>query len=727
MRGKLFFGAAAAALFIFTPVVSAQDADPAGDASTTARFSGEAVEGDISPAGDADWYRMRVERGQRYGFALDGLTDAQGATLDPMLAIYDGEGNQLAFNDDANESLNAALQFAPQQSGDVFIEARAFSAEAVGRYRLSASASAVPEDDVGNDVNTRARISAGRSADGVLEYEGDVDAYRLSARSGNRYRVTLVGAGASPLGDPLLRVVDRDGAEIAMNDDSDDSLNSALEFSVQSYGDVFIEARGYADSSAGGYTLSVTAERIPDDGLAAGRNTRGRISVGGEANGAIETPDDQDWYRIRLEGGQSYRFTLNGVGDNPLADPLLRVMNASGDEAALDDDGGDGLNSYLEFTAPATGTYFVAAQAFGEGSSGGYTLTARAGDVPADSSTDASLSADGDYREGVLAPAGDRDWFRIELADGQGLRIGVNSTESADALGDPYLVLYGPDGAELLRDDDGGDGLNAWAEYQASTAGPHYLEVRGFAEDASGRYAVTLTPGEVGDSADGAEYLQPGLEGRTSLIGSPGDVDWYVIETIEGRPYRFYLDGFDNGAGDALADPLLVLYDQSGQEVVRDDDGGIGFNAYLTFASPTGGPYFAAVSSYDGQSTGRYALRVSDTDVPGHIYTDELLDQAGDDRVSRIDMENDLDNYRVELEGGVTYVIEVRGHGERPLADPFLTIFDGENNRVSSDDDGGPGLDARLRFTPETSGSYFIQASGLGGSLGWYQVTIVRQ
>jgi len=722
MRGKLFFGAATAALLMFAPGALAQTGDQPGDTSTTARFSGEAVEGEIT-AGDVDWYRMSVQQGQRYSFALDGVTDAQGATLDPMIAIYDAAGNQLAFNDDANDSLNAAVSYAPQQSGDVFVEARAFSEDGAGRYRLSATAAVVPSDDAGNDTSTRARIAAGRTVNGEIEYEGDVDVYRLSARSGTRYSITLTGAGASALGDPLLRVLDSDGNELAVNDDDGESLNSALEFTPQSSGNVFVEARAFADAYAGGYALAVSSERAPSDGLSADRNTRGRLNVGGETTNVIDTPTDRDWYRIRLEAGQSYRFTLNSSGDNPLSDPLLRLSNAAGEEVATDDDSGGNLNSYLEFTAPTTGNYFLSAESFASGSAGGYTLAARAGDIPGDASTDASLSADGAYREGILSPAGDRDWFAITLAEGQGMRVGVNTVEGGDGLADPYLIIYGPDGAEVLRDDDGGDGLNAWSEFQAATGGVYHLEVRGFTDDAAGRYAVTLTTGEIGGSPDMAEYIAPGAEARIATIGAPGDVDWFVIEMIEGRPYRINLDGVEGG----LADPLLVLYDQTGQEIARDDDGGLGFNSYLTFVSPTGGPYFAAASAYDGQSTGQYSLRVTDTDVPGHVYTDEMLDQAGDERLGRIEIEGDADNFRVDLEGGVTYTIEVGGHGDRPLADPFLAIVNEENNRLTSDDDSGPGLDARVRFTPETSGSYLLQASGLGGSTGWYKISIARQ
>lgn len=721
MRGKLAFGAATAALLLFMPAALAQTADQAGDATSQARLSGSA-DGEFSPAGDADWYRFSVEQGQRYNFTLEGVVGSDGNAVDPMLSIYDAEGNQLAFNDDAGGTLNSALQYAPQQSGEVFVEARAFNAEATGAYRLAVTSAAIPPDNAGNDASTRGRIRSGQTVNGNIEYEGDVDWYRLSARTGQTYRIALAGAGEGGLSDSYLRVVDAQGNELAANDDSEGSLNSALEFTPQASGNVFIEASAFSNAYTGAYTLTVNGSAGPRDNLSADRNTRGRLTVGQSVDGVLDFNADRDWYRVRLQEGQSYRFTLNSVGDSPVGDPLVRIHNAQGEELGFDDDGGDGLNSYLEFTAPTTGNYFVDAGAFSEGP-GGYTLTARAGDVPNDATTDANLSADGDYREGVLAPAGDSDWYRVDLAEGQGLRVGLTSAET-DPLGDPYLVLHGPDGSEILRDDDGGEGLNAWFEYSAAAAGTHYIEARGFTEDAVGRYVLTLTPGEIGASPDTAEYLSPNSDGRSSTVGTNDDLDWYVLEMVEGRPYRIYLDG----AGDTpLADPFLTLYDSQGNSVVTDDDGGAGFNSYLSFVSPTGGPYFIGVSSFGSGSSGGYALRAVDTDVPGHVNTDEFLDQAADERLGRIEIGGDLDNYAVELEGGVRYTIEVSGAGEMPLADPFLSIVNTENQSVASDDDSGPGMDARLSFTPEATGAFFLQASGLGGSTGWYTIRIMRQ
>lgn len=727
MRASLLFGVAGAALMFMgaTGAARAQDADPPADNTTQARLE-ESVDGEISPAGDGDRYRLHVEQGMRYRINLDAVSAEEGEALDPTLTIYDHNGNQLAFNDDAGGSLNAALNYVPSSTTDVFVEARGFVDESVGRYQLRVEASTAPPDDAGNGVDTRSRITAGQPFAGALDYEGDVDWFRFRVRTGQRYRIALNGAdGDGSLNDPLLRLLDREGNEITSNDDSDGSLNSLLDYVPQRSGEVFIEAGGFGGEQTGRYTLSIIGEPLPIDAASANVYTRGRLALGQSVTSDLGFPSDSDWYRIRLTEGETYRFRLHSDGDPALADPLLRVRDARGEELAMDDDGGGGLNSNLEFTAPTSGNFFVEARGFGDDATGGYTLSAAAGDIPADASTDASLSADGDYRDGMLSPSGDRDWYRVDLTEGAAMRLSLSSTQGEDSLGDPLMVVYGPDGAEIARDDDGGDGLNSYLEVQAGAAGAYYVEARGFSDDATGRYALSLTAGEIGADANGAEAITPNGEGRSSVIGAAGDVDWFSVELVEGRPYRFYLDSAESGA---LADPMLTLYDSNGEQVAADDDGGRGLNSYITFASITGGVYYAAASAFgEGGGAGRYTLRVVDTDVPGNVNTDEQLDAASDQRMSRIDMPGDLDNYSVELEAGVTYEIEVGGTGDNPVADPFLAVLDSSGERVTSDDDSGDGFDARLRFTPESSGLFLIQASGLGGSTGWYQVTIARR
>lgn len=725
MRGKLWAGAAFVAMALAAPAVMAQQIDQPGDNTTTASLPiGQTVEGELNPAGDTDWFRLRVEQGQRYRITMESVAEGD-ATLDTLLVIYGADGEQIGFNDDAGGTLNSALFYTPSASGEIFVEARGFDPTATGAYRLRVEAAPAPADDYSADQRTRGRLAAGRPVSGTLETEGDVDWFRLSVRAGNVYRISLSGAADSenPVGDPLLRVLDRDGEQLAFNDDHTD-LNSYIEFTPAQSGEVFIEARAFADIYVGDYTLSVETGRLPPDNASANRGTRGRIALGGAVEASVEYPGDRDWYRIRLEEGQTYRFSLDASGDTPLGDPFLRIHSPTGEELGSDDDGGGNLNSLLEFTAPTTGTYYIEAAAFADASQGGYTLRARPGDVPGDATTDLTLNAQGDYREGVLSPGGDRDWYRVELTEGQAMRVGLSRVDGADPLGDPYLIIYNAEGQEVARDDDGGGELNSWLEFQAPTAGVYFIEARGFGDDERGRYAVSITAGEIGDNPDTGEPILPGAP-RFSTIGQPGDADWFVQELIEGRTYRIHVVGMEGEGG--LADPYLRILNPAGQEIASDDDGGTGMNSYLTFTPTAGGPYFFAVSSFGNQGTGRYGILLIDTDVPGHVYTDEALDAADDSRISRIEHPGDLDYYAVELQAGQTYEINVRAEGDNPLTDPYLTIFNGENQRVTADDDSGDGLDARLRFRPTVTGVYFLAASGVGGSTGTYQITIARR
>jgi hypothetical protein len=726
MRTKFWLGVTTAAMLSVGGGALAQEADPSGDATTAASVAPDApVEGAFDVEGDVDWYRMRVEAGLRYVLTLDSASTDEAVLVDPVLSVYGADGELLGVNDDSNGTFNSLLQFVPTVSGDVFVEAREFAGR-VGPYRLAVASSPMPADDFGNDPSTRGRATVGRDVTGTIEYAGDVDWFRFNARSGRRYTMTLTGAGEGGLNDPFLQVLGADGETLAVNDDAGDgTLNSLLQFTPQASGVVYIEARAFADAYEGGYVLRIEEERMPRDAIAAATNTRGRIAVGGSVTGTLDYEGDHDWHRIRLEGGESYRFTLrSGDGEGALGDPFLRVYGPDGSELASDDDSGGRLNSSIEFIAPTTGDYYLDAGAFAEGYTGGYILAAAPGDIPADASTDVSLSPDGDYRQGVLSPAGDRDWYRLDLAEGQSLRISLTGLASTvGALEDPYLVIYSAAGEALALDDDSGEGLNSWLEFQAPAAGPYYLEVRGFNEDASGGYLIEIAAGEIGATIDTADFIAPGGEGRISTINSADDVDWFAVDLVETRAYRFSVDGVDP---DALADPVLTLYNEEGEAVAMDDDGGPGLNAYLAFASPKGGRHYIGVSGYEG-ATGRYLLRVRDTEIPGNFSTDEYLDSNGDDRISAIDMPDETDFYIVMLEGGVAYTIEARPFGSNPMSNPALSLFDVNTQEVGSDDDSGPGRAARLRYTPEQSGPFAVQVRGVSGANGGYQVSIARE
>ena len=81
------------------------------------------------------------------------------------------------------------------------------------------------------------------------------------------------------------------------------------------------------------------------------------------------------------------------------------------------------------------------------------------------------------------------------------------------------------------------------------------------------------------------------------------------------------------------------------------------------------------------------------------------------------------DTVRIELHAGATYEFHLGGRGSsEALDDPVLFLWDLNGNRVATDDDGGAGLDALIRFTPQESGVYFIDV--LGWDTGDYELRV---
>lgn len=733
MRGRWINGVALAALFGLGAPALAQDLS--ADISTTGRIAaGQTAQGTIEQAGDTDWFQITLRGGQGYRFTLNADGEGETALADPYLRLLNADGREIGVNDDSGGTLNSRLDIEAPADGVYYLEAAGFGSSS-GAYVLGAIERDLPTDSVPADASTRSSITVGRPLMGSIDFDGDADWHRVTLQTGSIFRITLNSSGDTPLPDPYLRLLNADGQEVAANDDFE-GLNSGLDFVPTTTGVYYVEARNLMESGNGTYTINVTRQALPEDAVSSDTRTRGRLAPGGEVRGTLDFPRDTDWYRINLEGGETYRFSLESNGEPALGDPLLRLLNAQGEEVARDDDGGPGLNSALEFIAPARGVYYLEARGFMDDAVGGYVLRARQGDIPGNASTDVSIDAQGDYIEGQLNPAGDRDWYRLELGAGDTVRLRLMNA-GMQAVGDPLMAVYDSSGAEIARDDDSGGDLNSYLEFTAPSGGVFFVEARGFSDEAQGSYALQLQAGEIGDSAEGAESINPQGAPALSEINPADDSDWYVLQAVEGRAYRVFLDAVEGG--ETALDPMLRLYDANSTLISEDDDGGAGVNSYLSFVAPESNALFLAVSSYAGSSAGRYALRVVDTETPGNAATEEMLDSNDDARTNRIDMPGDKDWYAIEVVAGESYRISVDGTGDYPLADPMVAVLaypygfpghDGEEGAsqtpLASDDDSGRGRNALLTYRAAETGSLFVQVTGKRGGVGTYTVAIQR-
>src|SRR5204863_5080843 len=119
--------------------------DPASaDVRTRANVNlGQIINAGLDYAGDKDWYRVRLEQGHSYRFALNG-GEGNGGLGDPMLRVLGANGTELATDDDDGAGLNSYLEFTPTETGAYFLEVRGFGDDATGTYSLSAKEGDIP-------------------------------------------------------------------------------------------------------------------------------------------------------------------------------------------------------------------------------------------------------------------------------------------------------------------------------------------------------------------------------------------------------------------------------------------------------------------------------------------------------------------------------------------------------------------------------------------------------
>jgi len=111
------------------------------------------------------------------------------------------------------------------------------------------------------------------------------------------------------------------------------------------------------------------------------------------------TGGDIDFFRFQATGGQTL---LAEVVAGQL-DSLIGLFDANGNLLAVDDDGGSGLLSLIQFPIPATGTYVLAVTTFGDG---GFTGAGGSG---------GRYVLDVQSLNGFLLPLGDDTSFEVNL------------------------------------------------------------------------------------------------------------------------------------------------------------------------------------------------------------------------------------------------------------------------------------------------------------------------
>ena len=745
--------------------VSEGDTDLRANPDTTGRVVvGGSATGAIGIYRDQDWFAVELEAGKTYRFDLKGSATDDGTLADPSLrGIRDADG-ETVYNlrgDDRGVGWNSRVYFTADEDGTYFVAAGADpdAAVGIGTYTLSVTEFT---DDYAADPATTGTVAVGGSATGNIGPPGDEDWFAVVLEAGKTYRFDLEGSRTSDvkLSDPYLRgIYNADGERIANTTDNNSgwASNSRVYFTPNENATYYVAAGAYG-TYHGTYILSVA--EIPDD-YADGPATTGTVVVGGSVTSEIGPRGDKDWFAVELETGKTYRFDLEGgySGKGTLVDPYLRgIYDAGGERIAntTDDDSGVGRNSRVYFTPNEDATYYVAAGADGNGV-GTYTLsvTEFTDDYAADPATTGTVAV-GSSVEGSIEPPRDEDWFAVVLEAGKTYRFDLEGSQTSDVeLSDPYLRGIHDAGGERIAnttDDDGGEGRNSRVYFTPNEDATYYVAAGAY-RDFAGTYTLSVT--EVADdyAADSATTGTVAVGGSVAgYIEPPGDEDWFAVELVAGKIYRFdlervradypvldqphipeslfsVLDYLINGS---TWDPYLRgIHDADGSLIdgTTNDDGGRGRDSRVYFTPQETNTYYVAAGA-DGNDVGAYTLSVTDVTDDHGAAPDTAGMVAVDGSVEgRIEPPGDQDWFAVELEAGTRYRFDLKGSwtDDGTLADPYLRgIHDADGNEIpgTQDDDGGRHENSRVTFTPVANGTYYVAAGADGGGVGTYTLSV---
>lgn len=176
--------------------------------------------------------------------------------------------------------------------------------------------------------------------------------------------------------DPYLRVLDKNGIELAEDDDGGGDLNSRLLFSPKDTGDHQVVA-ATLDGQFGKFRLKIREFAIKGEAKARDLGKDG-ISITDTINQNTTTEIGKlgKVFSVSVKAGQSYTINL----DSGTMDSYLYLFDAKSKLVAQDDDSGGDLNSQIVYRATQDGVVHVIATTLDGDETGEFTLRVRKSD-----------------------------------------------------------------------------------------------------------------------------------------------------------------------------------------------------------------------------------------------------------------------------------------------------------------------------------------------------------
>lgn len=575
------------------------------------------------------------------------------------------------------------------------------------------------------------------TATGLFDQPNDQDCFRVELVGGQRYLISSSWTSPGSLALTTLSLADAAGLTLAYDYGVGPGGASSMVVTAPASG--VYTLRHASDTGSGAYGLEIVPVAQDDHADRAAQGTV--IAPGGTSSGVFDLDHDPDYFRIDLVAGQRYLFEMQGAGGSPVIATQLRLYDPSGFEVAADFGDTSDPKAVMSYVPTVSGTFYLLAtneeQALlGGVATGTYQLhtSAIAADDHADLRSTATALPLGSTVAGTFDLPYDKDVFRVDFTAGNRYLLTLNNTGSTslelsglqvlDALGNELLI-----GARVQNQHE------SLLAFVPETSGTYYLVAAnnvGYSLSPSasvGSFSVRATLAGNDDHADRAALGTPLNQGAT-LAGNfdlPSDKDYFRVTLNAGERYVFELKGAGVNTVQASA---LQLFDTEGELSVTSIGLGPRGDNTLSFVAPATGTYALLATNYllditfgDG-ILGDYTLqsRVVALDDHSDLPAAGTALQVGGSSTGNFDQAADQDFFRVDLNGGLRYLFELKASGSSPISSGTLQLFGPDGIAVGVEALTATS-NAALSFVAPATGTYYLLATNalsytaLGGLL----------
>ena len=457
----------------------------------------------------------------------------------------------------------------------------------------------------------------------------------------------------------------------------------------------------------------------------------GTLSFNREARGALSSSDfrlpDNEYIEVwTFEGRAGQDITIDLMTDQ--FDSYLYLTGPGFNETISDDDSGAGCDARITETLLESGTYYVAATSLSSGSTGTYRILL-SDEAPAIESyecgeanpeairrlrQDARRGSIGELHTGTLTQADpvvedDRHGqaWTVRGREGDVIEIDLQSDDF-----DTYLFVAGPEGDDLLTDDDGGEDTNSRIAYTFREDGEVLIIASAFSEDSEGTYTLRITEIEItggGEIEIGNSYTGFLTSMPETSTGDRGGQIW-TIYGERGQTVRISMRSED-------FDTYLYLDGPGLDSRLSDDDGGGGTDSEISVTFPSSGEYEITAAAFGSDGSGSYTIEVRESidaesaPVQGTLRSGrtETGWLSSDDPAIYDERPGQV--WEIDGEEGRTIEVEIWGD-----FDTYLYIMGPGMDEPRRDDDSGEGNGSRLVFTFPETGTYRAIVSGYSTS-----------